>query len=72
MCDRFRGIREGRLTVSHAHGSAKTKQNVYKQNVCMLQMGVFVKESGSYRPDYLHRMKLYETMMKLYDDRMKL
>ncbi len=26
------------------------------QNVCMLQMGVFVKESGSYRPDYLHRM----------------
>ncbi len=23
---------------------------------CMLQMGVFVKESGSYRPDYLHRM----------------
>ncbi len=31
MCDRFRGIREGRLTVSHAHGSAKT---LYKTFVC--------------------------------------
>ncbi len=34
MCDRFRGIRgDGRLTVSHAHGSAKT---LYKTFVCML------------------------------------
>ncbi len=32
MCDRFRGIRgDGRLTVSHAHGSAKT---LYKTFVC--------------------------------------
>ncbi len=53
MCDRFRGIRgDGRLTVSHAHGSAKT---LYKTFVCF-KMGVFVKESGSYRPDYLHRI----------------
>ncbi len=32
MCDRFRGIGgDGRLTVSHAHGSAKT---LYKTFVC--------------------------------------
>ncbi len=35
MCDHFRGIRDGRLTVSHAHGSAKNPL----QDVCMLQMG---------------------------------
>ncbi len=35
----------GALTVSHAHGSAKT---LYKTFVCF-KMGVFVKESGSYR-----------------------
>ncbi len=53
MCNRFRGMRGvGRLTVSHAHGSAKT---LYKTFVCF-KMGVFVKESGSYRPDYLHRI----------------
>ncbi len=47
------GIRgDGRLTVSHAHGSVKT---LYKTFVCF-KMGVFVKESGSYRPDYLHRI----------------
>ncbi len=39
------------LACSHAHGSAKTH---YKTFVCF-KWGVFVKESGSYRPDYLHR-----------------
>ncbi len=53
MCDRFRGIRgDGRLTVLHAHGSKKT---LYKTFVCF-KMGVFVKDSGSYQPDYLHRI----------------
>ncbi len=43
MCDRFRGIRgDGRLTVSHAHGSAKT---LYKTFVCF-KMGVFVKSQA--------------------------
>ncbi len=52
MCDRFRGIRgDGRLTVSHAHGSAKT---LYK--TLYASKWECLKESGSYRPDYLHRI----------------
>ncbi len=45
MCDRFRGIREEPYSLARSW----ERENPL-QDVCMLQMGVFVKESGSYRP----------------------
>ncbi len=56
MCDRFRGIRgDGRLTVSDARTlmGARTPST---RRLYASKWGVFVKESGSYRPDYLHRI----------------
>ncbi len=56
MCDRFRGIRgDGRLTVSQARTlmGARTPST---RRLYASKSGVFVKESGSYRPDYLHRI----------------